>query len=414
MKRVLFVDDEPNVLSGLRRMLRPMSNEWDMRFAGNGLEALDMMMQEPADILISDMRMPLMDGFQLLRTVQNEFPDTVRIILSGYSDQEAAMQTVGVTHQFLSKPCEPEKLKATITRAFITRDMLKNEHLARLLASVKSLPSLPSLYTELLTELSSEDSSIKGVAEIVSRDVAMTSKLLQLVNSAFFGLTRHVSNPANAVSLLGFDMIKTLVLSVKVFSQFEGCIHPENFSFSKLRQHSLLTGALARQIARIENADQFTQDNALAAGLLHDQGKLILATNLAEDYSRVLFEMEKNELTIEAAEQMVLGADHAQVGAYLLGIWGLPDTLVEAARFHHDPSVSPPTGFSVLAAVHVANALAHGSWNEEPEDEVATGRFRLPPNVRIDYMYLEKEGLIDRLPLWYKAFKKLNHPGTPA
>ena len=395
-----------------------MSGDWEMRFALGGREALDMMAREPADIVISDMRMPGIDGYQLLKIIQIDYPETVRIILSGYSDQEAAMQTVGVTHQFLSKPCEPEKLKTTITRAFLTREMLEDESLAGLLSAVSSLPSLPALYTELIEELSSNDASIKGVADIVSKDAPMTAKMLQIVNSAFFGLTKHVSSPLRAVSLLGLDMIKALVLSVKVFSQFEGCAHPEKFSFSELWHHSLLTGAVARQIAQIQGVDQFTRDNALAAGLLHDQGKLILAMNLREEYARVLFEMEKQDLPVEKAERLVLGADHAQVGAYLLGIWGLPDAIVEAVRFHHEPSGSPSTGFSVLAAVHAADAMTRVDWaendNEEESDVEKVNRYNFSSrNSFFDFDYLEKNGLSDKLPTWYAAYRKMSIVETP-
>jgi len=204
-KQILFVDDEPLILQGLKRMLRGLRSEWDMTFVQSGAEALEKMVGAPFDVIVSDMRIPEMDGSQLLDTVKHRYPNMVRVVLSGHSEEEMIMKTVKSAHQFISKPCNAETLKSTISRMFALREVLTQEGLKRLVSRIESLPSLPSLYTQVVELIQSPNSSIKKIGEVISKDLAMTAKILQLVNSAFFGIPRQISNPAQAVGLLGLD-----------------------------------------------------------------------------------------------------------------------------------------------------------------------------------------------------------------
>lgn len=188
MREILFVDDESNVLDGLRRMLRPMRRDWSMNFVDSGEAALEHISHEGCDVIVSDMRMPGMDGVELLGTVGQECPKAVRIALSGHAEMEMLLESVCAAHQYLAKPCDDETLKATIERACALRDLLSDERLTGLVTQLDSLPSLPTLYTEVTEELARSDSSLARAGEIIGKDVAMSAKVLQLVNSAFFGL----------------------------------------------------------------------------------------------------------------------------------------------------------------------------------------------------------------------------------
>ncbi len=205
--KILFVDDEPNVLSGLQRMLRSMSHEWEMKFAGSGREALDILSNESFNVVVSDMRMSGMNGVELLTEVMKRYPQTVRIVLSGYLDREMILKSVRPVHQFISKPCDAEKLKSAIARTMALRGLLAGGTLKKVVSQMDSLPSLPSVYTEIIDELERPESSIQRVGSIVSRDNGMTTKVIQLVNPAFFGVPRHIANPAQAVVLLGLETI---------------------------------------------------------------------------------------------------------------------------------------------------------------------------------------------------------------
>ena len=218
---VLFVDDEPLVLQGLQRMLRPERDRWDMHFAASAEEALRLMAESPFDAVVSDLRMPGMDGAEFLACVMERSPQTVRIVLSGEMDRGLIFKTVQCAHQYLAKPCQPDALKSALERALALRRMMGDRRLKSLLPQLSSLPSLPALYFEILSEIQAPNASFKRVGELIARDVSLSAKMLQIVNSAFFGLPRRIADIAEAVSLLGFDTVKGLVLSVKVFSQFE-------------------------------------------------------------------------------------------------------------------------------------------------------------------------------------------------
>jgi HD-like signal output (HDOD) protein len=388
-RKILFVDDEPNVLGGLQRMLRSMRHEWEMSFVGGGREALEVLAREPFDVVVTDMRMPGMDGANLLAEVMSRYPKTVRIILSGHSDREVIMKSIGPAHQYLSKPCDADIVKATVVRACALRDLLANETLKRLASQMQSLPSLPSLYLELMTELQSPDSSITRVGEIISQDVGMTAKILQLVNPSFFGVRDHISSPAEAARLLGLDTIRALVLSVHVFSELDQ-IRVPGFSPDALWSHSFGVGNVSQRISRTENQEHRVADESLMAGLLHDSGKLVLASNVPDQYAQALTLGRRKNVSELEAEQEIFGTTHAEVGGYLLGLWGLPDSIVGAVAFHHCPSKWLGQVFSPLTAVHVANVL------EREHSDRGTGT-ELPP---IDYNYLSKLGLAGRLPAW--------------
>ncbi|MCC7413583.1 MAG: HDOD domain-containing protein [Gammaproteobacteria bacterium] len=382
MKSILFVDDEPNVLDGLRRMLRPMRNEWEMRFAASGAEALALLEAGPCDLVVADMRMPGMTGVELLEAVQARRPETVRIILSGHSEMVAVLQTVRSAHQFLAKPCEAETVRATISRAFALRARLRDEGLVALVAGLKSLPSLPALYQEITAEIDSPDGSVARVGEIIARDVAMTAKLLQLVNSAFFGLPRAVNRVGDAVAYLGLDVLRALVLTSGVFSHCDEKT-ARSCRLEELWRHSAEVGALARRIARAQGCEGKLAEIAMMAGMLHDVGRVLLAANRPQEYAAALARAQ--EIGTAAAEREAFGHSHAEVGAYLMGIWGLPDLIVEAIAYHHAPGESQDAGFTPLTAVHVADALCDGGADADS---------------RIDAGYLARIGVADALDAW--------------
>ncbi len=398
-KKIIFVDDEPMVLEGLQRMLRGMREEWDMRFCTSGPEALEAMRQEPCQVVVTDMRMPGMDGAQFLTEVMRLNPQTVRIILSGHSDPSYVLKSVRPAHQYLSKPCEPELLISVVKRAFALRNLLADEALKKTIAQIDTLPSLPSLYAEIMQELHSPSSSLQKVGQIISKDVAMTAKVLQLVNSAFFGLQRHVSNPPQAVNLLGLDTIKALVLSVQIFSQFPANRSP-SLSFEGLWKHSFSTGVLAKAFAQMEHQSKIMIDDSFMAGLLHDMGILILAMNFPDRYGEAKQREKEGDLLAWQAEKEVFGSTHAEVGAYLVGLWGIPDPIVEGIAFHHDPAQHVEDRFSPLLTVHVANALDRQLGGTDPA--------MASP---IDKDFLSRMGFMDRLPAWEEKARSILQKG---
>jgi putative nucleotidyltransferase with HDIG domain len=356
--RIIFVDDEPNVIDGLRRMSRSLRHRWDLAFATSGPEALKLMEQRSYDVIVSDMRMPGMDGRQLLEEVEKLYPQIVRIVLSGTAGVPEALDSLRPTHQYLAKPCDADTVKNTIERALKLRSLVPEEKVRKLISRSGSVPSLPSLYVQIMEELNSPDCEIGRVADIIARDAGMTAKILQVANSAFFGLRGQVATPSDAIFRLGLDVVKALALSVQVFSSFQND-HVKRLKLTRVWPHSLSTASLARKIAVMQKADPAVVDLAFTSGLLHDVGKLILAANVPDEYHDVLQSVAELELKDWQGEYIAFGVTHAEIGAYLIGLWGLPDALVEAIAYHHRPGRSGDGKFGPLATVHLGDALEH-------------------------------------------------------
>jgi len=392
-KRVLFVDDEPMVLAGLQRSLRSMRDQWEMAFVTSGAEALKAMERQPFEIVVTDMRMPVMTGAQLLEEVKRRFPQCFRIILSGQADQETIMRAVDPTHQYLAKPCDTNELKRRLTRAFAVRGLLKNPELEAVISKLQALPSLPCLYLEVTRELESRDPSIPRIARVVSEDMAMTAKILQLVNSAFFGLRCQVSSPIQAVQLLGLDTLRALVLSTHVFDKFRTvCLREEEVAY--LWRESFAVASFAKRIAEFEKQNRQMVDDCFTAGLLHDSGKLILASTIEEKYQLVLQMVRSGQKGVVEAEKEVLGCTHAEVSAFLLGLWDLPENVVQGVAWHFDPSESLQHGFSTALATHAATAL-HGQ--QFP--------FYLQDETVLNGEFLRRNGYPDREEPWRKVIE---------
>jgi HD-like signal output (HDOD) protein len=388
-KQVLFVDDQPNVLAGLKRLLHGYRDEWEMTFVESGAQALARLQERPFDVVVTDMKMPGMNGAELLATVRQRHPQTVRIVLSGQSEQVDIERSIASAHQYLSKPCDPEVLKTTVARACALRDRLADQSLKRLVSQVTALPSLPIVFTELMRELKSEEASLARVSELIASDVAMTTKLLQLVNSSFFGLPRRVATPQQAVQILGLNVIRPVALSAGIFAQFNVDSLPA-YSLEDFSAHAMHVSRVAQRIAADLTTDHTFVGDSLIAGVIHDVGQLVLASGLTEGFQRALDHARTNAVPLFVAERAELGVDHAALGAYLLGLWGLPDQVVEAVAFHHEPSKCPFQEVTPLTAVHVANALVN---------QLAEGSaFTLSGDV--DAEYVHSVGVEDRLPGW--------------
>jgi len=394
-KRILFVDDEPMILKGIQRTLRKMRNVWDMTFTSSAAEALDVLDDNPMDVLITDMKMPEMDGTQLLAEVKQRHPHVVRLILSGHVEQETTIQSVQFAHQCLSKPCDVEVLKQTLAKLFALREILSDDSIKKIVSQIESLPSLPSIYTEIMAEMQSDDPSIKNVGTIIGKDVSMTAKILQVVNSVFFGLPRKISNPQQAVMLLGLETIKSLVLSVKIFSEFSQKKYTW-FNIDAIFNHSISVSSHAKAIVKSEKMDQDLINYSLMAGLLHDLGKLILATNFKDTYQQVQTESQNSDHELWELEYEAFGTSHAEIGAYLMGLWNLENPIIEAIAFHHCPAKSVATQMGLLTAVHVANAMDHEE--DSPEDQET--------DLQYDDEYLDRLGVTNRIPHWHQVCKE--------
>lgn len=366
MRSILFVDDEPMVLQGLKRMLFKYKKEWKMSFVNSGSEALDFLVANHVDVVISDMKMPSMDGVQLLERIKVQHPNIIRIILSGQSDEDQLKKAANVAHQFLSKPCSSETIKEVIDNAFFTYGIVNNESVRRILSNIDSIPTLPHVYKELMEEANSDDFSLKRVGEIVASDVSLSANILKLVNSSFWGLSRKVMTPEQATSLLGFDVIKGLVLSTDLFRQLQVKDSPY-FSSTRFMSRCQKSSTLSKKIMIDLEGSKEDCDTASVAGMLNELGRLVLISNFHDSYSAVIKISNEKSIALQQVEKEMIGVTHADIGAYLLGLWGLEKGIIEAIAYHHTPSLSVGRTPNVVTAVSAANAIIDEKSGNDPK-----------------------------------------------
>lgn len=351
--RVVFVDDDPLVLRALQRMFRNDAS-FDCAFAPDGHDALVAMRENTPDIVVSDFQMPGMDGRALLTEVQTRHPDTVRIILTGETDARRVFRAVPVAHQFLAKPTHPRDLVAVLDRARELRRLLNSEALRALVGSDGRLPSPPTAYVRLTQYLSDPEVPLGDVAELVEQDVALTAQITRFGASAFIAVPSSVRSVRGIITYLGADMIKTLVLANEVFHSYVA--DSSVLDIDEVQRHAILTARIAEALME-EPADR---SDALLAGMLHDVGALLLAARAPELVREVRAHAANKGICIHEAEHELLGASHAEVGAYLMGIWGLPDNVIWAIAHHHELPHGGGPKLDVDTAVHIAASLAHG------------------------------------------------------
>ncbi len=387
MIRVLFVDDEQAVLLSLQNLFRKRRREWVTTFVLGGEAALEALAANPFDVIVTDMRMPGMDGAALLAQVKERYPGVERIILSGHAESEMVVRAVPFAHQYLSKPCDADTLRVVIERACELQQLLADPAIKRMAGSIDKLPTLPQTYWDLTAAIADPDSDAASIAKIVEQDPAMSAKVLQLSNSAYFGATQCLTSVRQAITYLGINLLQVLAVTAHIFSAAESANPIRGFSLEALQSHSFLVGRIAARLL----SDKKRAQEAFTAGVVHDVGKLVLAIGAPVEFAAVVQAVEESGSPFHVVEKARLGTTHAEVGAYLLGIWGLPRTIVEAVAFHHTPGAVVPPAMDVLVAVHIAAALVHED-PDHPEPVAKSGR--------LDVAFLERLGVMDKLPEW--------------
>ncbi|MGE0552839.1 MAG: HDOD domain-containing protein [Gemmatimonadales bacterium] len=380
-RRVLFVDDEPAVLDALRDLLRRERHEWDMVFAAGGPEALAAMTLEPFDVVVCDMRMPGMDGAAVLTWVRDHLPAAARIVLSGQAGESSVARALPVAHQYLSKPCDATTLRRAVSRTCALQGLLQDESVRRVIGRASRLASPPATISALGAAIADPRAGVQEIADIIEHDPAMSAKLLQLANSAFFGAAREVTSVRQAVMYLGADVLTGLATTAHVFAAIDLDL-PRGLGVDDLQRRAVRRSELA---ARLAGSDRETADAAAAAALLTDIGILVLGAELPAEYNQALALLDE-DCSLHVAEREVLGVTHAEAGAYLLGIWGLPFRVVEGVALHHRPGAGPEGPSEVVAIVHVADELIGGPGHGG--------------SAAIDRGALKKAGFAERLVGW--------------
>lgn len=379
-RRILFVDDEPRVVDALQRYFRPLRATWEVMGATSARAALDIMETKSFDVVVSDMRMPEMDGATFLGIAKQKFPATMRIILSGQTDSQSGMRVVSVAHQFLGKPTDPALLLESIQRLNATHDAISDPAVRAAIGSVDALPSTQRLYGELNALLHDENASMDAIAHVIEAEPALVLKLLQLVNSAFFGVRRHIVEVSQAVSYLGIDIVRGLVLSVGIANSLP--IRASRFDADDFHRHSL---AVAQMCKYVDPNGQ-SVSVSFAAALLHDIGQLVLASTMPSEFDGIVERAHANGRTFDEEEAVSRSCNHTQIGAALLDMWGVPYQVVEALLTFEVAPKTTRTSLAPADVVYLSHRLVSKVGHELDTDE--------------DRAYLARVGVSDRVEGW--------------
>jgi HD-like signal output (HDOD) protein len=346
-KCVLIVDDERTVLRSLEKLLK--EEDYHCTYMTSGEEALDFLEKHPVNMIVSDTRMPEMDGEVLLAEVKKRFPNVIRVALCHISESKRISKLIekGLAKQYLFKPWNDNDMRMNIKNILeMELRLLDLDNLGRI-NKLDDLPSLPSLYHQL-TALIEKDADMIEVAELISRDQAITLKILKLANSAFYG--RKTGSINQAIMTMGLNNVRNIVLTNSFFKD-------SSESMDRLWQHTVDTNRLCLAIY-----DQCLNKRMPSlfgsAGLLHDVGRVIIYMFYDEEYCELIKESVSTDATLVNLELDHFHSTHQEVGAYLLNNWGLPYAYVEAAMFHHRPLDERIVNQELIAVVHLADYYA--------------------------------------------------------
>ena len=386
--RILLVDNVDQNARQLTAEIRRMSRPWTVKWVETSAQATRELESQPYDVVITELALPGETGIDLLRKVADQYPAAIRMALSAAADRQMILQTSGLAHRFIAKPTSGSVLISLLDTSINLREIFDNPEIHARVAKIGILPSPPEIYQQLVEELKNDDCSIRGVADLISQDIAITAKILQMINSAYFGLPSRVSSVLQAVNLLGLETVRSLVLAAGVFEglhdQLRQC---RALSIESLYRHSVTVGTNSQRIALKIGLSRYLSDDALMAGMLHDIGKLILMSHFPDELARSIEMATAKSWSLERAEERIMGTTDAEIGAHLLSLWGLSDQILEAVALHYQPSRMPCPIISVLTAVHLANGIETEQLHE-----------RVPVlGCRFDDEYLKSVKVFDRL-----------------
>ncbi|MGD0958997.1 MAG: response regulator [Methylomonas sp.] len=398
IKNILFVDDNENVTTGIRRQLRPYRGEWRVFFADSAAAALELMSGQEIDLIVSDMLMPNMRGGELLKEVRRLYPATVRMILSGYSDEETLKTGLEVSHQYLCKPVSSEMLREVITQVFKIQACINNPKIIAGIGDINQLPSLPKIYHELTAAISDDKTTMQDISAIFARDMVLSAKLLQLVNSPYFGLHRKISDINEAVNLIGVKKLSNLVLSVHIKNSFAvDNPHLERY-MEFLWLDSARVSDLALQIALAEEQQDDRPHQAYLGGLLHNMGLLIFLARGGEKLKMLMEQVKNTRIPVHTLETEIFGFNRCQAAAYVLSLWKIPPRVIEAILLHKTPNETEYDGVNALTAVHAASSLLKPSVMQNYD--------RLF-EIDLDEAYLQRINKLDQLQNWRLLAEKV-------
>lgn len=354
--RLVLLENEHRAAETHRRALLHVRPEWQIVLVSSSAEALAALADAPTDVLVAELIAPATDGLALFDEARERWPGTVRIGIAGFTDRSIALRLERAVHRLMQTPCDPYMLAMMAERSILLRDLVHDPLVTAAIGGMGALPRPPVTIQALEKVLADPDAGVIAVAAVISRDAALAARILRLVNSSFFGAGRQVTRIDAAVNFIGVSLVRALAFADCAARAFT--VSPDVLDLDEWNLHAIRVAACSRDITRAMcPQDRALADDAFLAGLLHDVGQVVLAGVIPRhwaDCERAAKATGEPICTIESRDG---GVSHAIAGAYLLSLWGLPATIVEAVAFHHRPDRIAAGLFDPALAVHIADAI---------------------------------------------------------
>jgi response regulator RpfG family c-di-GMP phosphodiesterase len=353
---IIFVDDDPNVLSGLRRRVRAKRPNWRLQFCDNGEEVLNLLQaRHSVDVIVSDMRMPVMDGAELFRKVSRLYPEIGRILLSGYADGHANLLGTSATHHFLMKPCDDQSIINAIERALILRSYLRDPYLLGVMSCLPGHYLWPTAFRDLQTTLYHEGPvSEQNLAHYAMDHRDCVTFIERYARREELLVENSPATLHHLFEILGVESVKALALLFEIYGN--GDIKAAENDPELTR--ALIMAEIAARLGRYENSEFENIDASRAAALLSHVGSKLIETVLPNQSMTARHIADKNQCDIISAEIDVMGISHAGLSACMAALWSFKHEIIEDIAFHHRPESAPTGRSSTLAMVYAAQHFA--------------------------------------------------------
>lgn len=388
--RLLYLEEDPTLVAQLIHYLGHKT-EWEVAHAKNAQEARAIAGKQPIDVALLSATMPDTDPVAIAEELTTVHKKITIFVLAPDAETGGGLAYASGRFQWLAKPCPPESLISAIERMASLVSWLTNNTTIDLVAGLHSLPTIPSNYQGVIRAIHSPHSSAQDIAAAVEKDMGITSRVLQVANSAYYGYSKKITSPMEASMLLGIDTLKSLVRYTHVLNNFPQT-PATNAVFDQVWRHSAGVAAVARKIVLKHTRDEALGDEAFTAALLHDIGKVVLTSLRGEEYKAVIRQAAETNTPLASVERIKLKTTHAETGAYLLSLWGIPFSILEAVAWHHYPRECKEKKFTALTAVHVANVAEHRRQRTDDSKNIPT----------LDELYLTEVGVWEQAQEWVK------------
>jgi HD-like signal output (HDOD) protein len=388
--RLLYLENDAKVVAELIQALGSRS-EWEVAHAENVQEARQIARKQPIDVALLSATIPETDPIAIAEELTQQHRKVTIFILAPDAETGGGLAYASGRFQWLEKPCPTATLISAVERMASLVSWLTNNTTIELVSGLHSLPTIPSNYQGVIRAIHSPHSSVQDIAEALGKDMGITSRVLQVANSAYYGYSQKITSPMEASMLLGIDTLKSLVRYTHVLNNFPQT-PTTNAIFDQVWRHSSGVAAIARKIALLHTQDETLGDEAFTAALLHDIGKVVLTSIKPAEFKEVMLQASVTKSPIHLIERVKLKTTHAETGAYLLSLWGIPFSILEAVAWHHYPSECKEKKFSALTCVHVANVAEHSRRGGEDDKGLPA----------LDEAYLAQLGVLKEAQEWVK------------